>query len=124
VSGGKVVTTFLMSPSFRKLAKMPKGLMYGLVIALTVTIAGYVVLKALKVDGADTLAIGISSIISIFVAMQNASMSKEIEKVRNQTNGMTHHVMRENQELRRAKTIADPADITYDSDRNNNDDHG
>lgn len=109
------MTTLIGSRPFRKLAKMPKGLMYGLVVALTITIAGYVVLKALRVDGAETLAIGITSIISIFVAMQNSSMSQEIEKIKRQTNGITHHVMQENRDLRRAKTIVDPAEITSDS---------
>lgn len=117
---------------FRRMATMPKGMQYVLGVALTVLIAGYVILKVTKVDGADTLAIGMSSIISIFIAMQNAGQSeklaqlnRELAKVKNQTNGMTHHVMQENRELRRAKTIVDPAEVVYDTDdEGRHHDHG
>ncbi len=90
---------------------MSKALVWALVIALIATIIGYVVLKVEHVDGAETMAIAMSAIIGVFVGIQNSLIAKDLEKVKNQTNGMTHHIMEENKVLRR---VVEPALIVND----------
>ena len=97
----------------RRIVMLPKGMIVGLVVALLGCIAGYVTLELEHDDGAILLAVAISPIISIFVAVQNAWMARVLDRVKNQTNGMTHHVMEENKRLREAKTLVDPAQITH-----------
>lgn len=95
---------------------MPKGLLWALVIVLCVMVAAYTLLKVLHVDGSETLAVAMTGLITVFVAIQNAALSKELEKVKRQTNGMTHHIMKESEHLRRAKTLVEPMDIVEDTD--------
>lgn len=97
---------------------MSKGLVWALVAALIVTITGYVILKINHVDGADTLAIAMSAIIGVFVGIQNNLIAKDLEKVKNQTNGMTHHIMEENKHLRQ---VVEPARVIRDTQE---EDHG
>ena len=94
---------------------MSKGILITLVVALTVVIIGYVFLKAEHLEGADTLAIAMSAIIGVFVGIQNSMIARDLEKVKNQTNGMTHHIMEENKLLRQvvepARKVADIREI-------------
>jgi len=80
---------------------MPKGLIWGFVVTLVVIIIAYTFLKYYHIDGSDTLAIAMSSLIAIIIAIQNAAIKKDLEKVKNQTNGMTSHIIEESRHLRR-----------------------
>lgn len=81
---------------------LSKGFIVGLIVILVAFISAYTILEVLHDAGTDILAIGISSLVSVFVLAQNQLIAKDLERVRNQTNGITHHVMQENRELRRA----------------------